>query len=75
MATTKSYKLVLVFKDNNGSDVIFSYNNAKDPETIQTSDVSALVEGIITNGSIFENPPVSINKAYLVTTEEKELEV
>ncbi len=58
-------KLVLEFAGT-GSDVIFTYNYVD--TNITTANVKALVNGLITNGSIFENPPVSAKSAKIITT-------
>ncbi len=58
-------KLVLEFAGT-GSDVKFSYNYADN--NITTANVKALMNGLIANGSIFENPPVSAKSAKIITT-------
>ena len=63
-----SKKLVLTFAGTNG-DVTFSYAYVKD--SVTTSNVKSLVNGLITNGSIFANPPVSAKSAKIVTTSEE----
>ena len=63
-----SYKLVLEFLAN-GSTVKYSYNYAKPEAT--TANIKALMAGMITNGSIFENPPLEAKAAKLVTTDEE----
>ena len=62
-------KLVMTFADANGEDLIFSYNYA-DKDTNKTS-ARQLVNGIITNGSIFSRVPVSAKSAKIVSTTEK----
>ena len=66
-------KLVLKFEDSNGKDVIFSFNYAKPSTT--TTQVKALMNGIITNGSIFTNVPATAKSATLVTTSESEYDL
>ena len=58
-------KLVLDFAGTNG-DVSFSYNYADDEAS--TASIKALVNGLIANGSIFENPPVTAKNAKVITT-------
>lgn len=62
-------KLVLTFAGANGSDTSMSYSYA-DPD-VANSKIKALTEGIIANGSIFENVPLSAKAAKLVITSEK----
>ncbi|MBR0380801.1 MAG: DUF2922 domain-containing protein [Mogibacterium sp.] len=65
MATVNT--LVLEF-DGSGSTVKFSYKYA-DP-TITSQQVQTLMQTIITNGTIFENPPLVAKSAKLVATTE-----
>ncbi|MBQ7217036.1 MAG: DUF2922 domain-containing protein [Synergistaceae bacterium] len=58
-------KLVLTFAGTN-KDVSFSYNYANSEAA--SAKVKALMNGLIANGSIFENPPVSAKSAKIVTT-------
>ena len=66
-------KLVLKFEDSNGKDVIFSFPYAN-PSASRTQ-VKALMNGIITNGSIFEHVPVEKKSAKLVTTTQTAVDV
>lgn len=61
-------KLVCEFQTETGATKTFTYNYA-DPE-VTTSTVRALVNGLIANGSIFDNPPKIAKSAKLVTTTE-----
>ena len=63
-----SAKLVMTFADADGANVTFSYPYAKDNAT--TNSVKNLANGLITNGSIFANPPISIKTAKIVITSE-----
>ena len=64
-------KLVTTFKNASGNTVSFTHNYvASDAEM---SDIRAFVAGIITNGAIFENVPVTAVGAKLVTTTEQEI--
>ena len=63
-----SAKLVITFAGSNGSNVKFSYGYAD--QEVEASNVSTLVQTIITNGSIFNNPPVSVKTAKMVVTTE-----
>ncbi len=66
-------KLVLAFANIEGNNVSMSYNYASD--TAETADVKALVNGIIANGSIFSNVPVTAKSAKTVTTSEREYDL
>ena len=66
-------RLVLNFETSNGKNVIFSFNHAKPSAT--AAQVKALMEGIITNGSIFTNAPVTAKSATKVVTEESEYDL
>ena len=59
-------KLVMTFAASNGSELSMSYAYI-DPE-VPSSAVKALVNGIIANGSIFSNVPLSAKTATIVTT-------
>ena len=60
-------KIVIDFAGQYG-DVRFSYGYA-DPETTVAS-VKALVNGLIANNTLFENPPITVKNAKIVTTTE-----
>lgn len=66
-------KLRLNFEGEDGKTVTFTYNYA-DPDASSTN-VQRLVQGLITNGSIFENPPVAAKSAVIVITTEKAFDV
>lgn len=66
MATTN--KLALSFEGANGKDVSLSYAYA-DPE-VTAATVKTLVNTIIANKEIFDNPPTTAKSAKIVTTEE-----
>ena len=66
-------KLVLGFKTSNDKNVIFSFNYAKPSAT--AAQVKNLMNGIITNGSIFTNVPVTAVSATQVVTEENEYDL
>ena len=70
MATTS--KIVINYKGQNGDDIRFSYGYIN-PET-PVATVEALVNGLIANNTLFENPPVTAVSAKLVTTTEDEYE-
>lgn len=61
-------KLVLGFENGSGHAVSISYSYAKPSATL--ANVKSLMNGIIANGSIFENVPVTAKSAKTVTTTE-----
>ena len=66
-------KLVITFVDADSANRDFAFNYAKSNAT--TANIKALAQGIITNGSIFENVPVSATTAKLVVTSETNIPV
>lgn len=58
-------RLVLTFSVVGGEDRSFSYQHA-DPST-STANVKDLGDALITNGSIFQYPPVQLKAAKIVT--------
>ena len=66
-------RLVLEFHSGNNTTKVFAYNYA-DPN-VAVSKLKALVNGIITNGSIFSNVPVSAKSAKVITTSETEFDL
>ena len=68
-----SSKLILSFADSNDDNVNFTYNHAK--KEASSSNVKALMEGIVANGEIFEKTPASIKSAKIVTTETQEVDL
>ena len=67
-----SAKVVMTFAGTNGN-VTMSYPYAK--TTGIANSVKALVNGLITNGSIFANPPVSAKSAKIVITNENAIDL
>ena len=61
-------KLVLTFAGSNGSTATHNFSYA-DPEATVAS-VKALMNGIIANGSIYANVPLTVKSAKTVTTPE-----
>ncbi len=66
-------KLVLGFETAEGKSMTLTYNHAKPSAT--AAQVKALMEGIITNGSIFSTAPVTAKSATKVVTEESEYDL
>ena len=64
-------KLGLEFTDANGKSCTIRYSHVD--EDVSSSDVVALVNGIITNGSIFATVPVSAKDATIVVTTETKI--
>ena len=61
----------MTFAGSNGAEHSMTYNYA-DAEA-PVSDIKALVNGIVANGSIFTNVPVTAKGAKIVTTTETEV--
>lgn len=66
-------KLALAFLDKDGAKINFNYNYAE-PNANGTK-VKALMEGMITNGSIFSTPPAIIKSAKLITTDTNSIDL
>ncbi len=66
-------KLSLEFVDEDGAKMSRSYNYA-DPEVTGTQ-VKALMNSMITNGSIFSTPPAIMKAAYLITTDKNAIDL
>ena len=67
-------KLVVEFTDAAGKSHSFSYNYIEPTAATQTR-IKNLMNGIITNGSIFEHVPVEKKSAKLVTTTQTAVDV
>lgn len=66
-------KLALTFIGANGSNMKLNYGYIN--EEVEPTDVRTLAQTIITNGSIFSNPPVSSKSAKLIVTTETDIEL
>lgn len=66
-------KLVLEFYDSNDEAFSQTYNYASQSAT--TANVKALMNAIVTNGSIFDKVPESQKSAKLVVTTETEYDL
>ena len=66
-------KLVMSFNDGEGITRKFTYNYIKPGLT--TTNLKNLMNGMITNGSVFKYPPATKKSAKLVTTTETEIDV
>lgn len=62
-----SSKIVIDFAGQNG-DTRFTYGYAKPDTTLAA--MKALVNGLIANNTLFENPPITAKSAKIVTTTE-----
>ena len=62
-----STRLSLDFTKSNGDLINITYGNIK--QDVSAANVKALMEGIVANGSIFENVPAAIKSAKIITTE------
>ncbi len=61
-------KLVLGFETSSGRSMTLTYNHARPSSSL--ANVKALMNGIITNGSIFTSVPAVAKSAKEVTTTE-----
>ena len=68
MAATR--KLVMGFKTTDGENITLSYNHIS--SAITQSEITALMNGIITNGSIYAKVPASKVSASVFTTTEQD---
>ena len=66
-------KLVITFIDTTSTERDFVFNYAKSSAT--PTQIKAVAQGLIENGSIFENVPVSAKSAKLVVTSETTIDV
>lgn len=71
MATVS--KLVLTFSNEDGGTESFYFDYA-DPD-VETSAVTALMDGMVTNGAIFSTPPVAKKSAKIITTQETSIDI
>ena len=67
MSTTTISKLVMEFTGSTGKTVKNSYNYVD--EEVEGATVKSVMQGIIANGDIFENVPIAIKSAAVVTTD------
>lgn len=65
-------KIVITFATDNG-DKNFTYNHASTEAT--STQVKTFITAMITNGSIFQNVPLSAKAAKIVTTTENEYDL
>lgn len=66
-------RLELTFNNSAGKKIIFSFNYAK--PAVSTANVKALMNSIITNGSIFTSVPTEAVSAKCVTVTENEYDL
>ena len=67
---TAGIDMVMQFKDGNNDDVYFVFPYLK--ENVSSAAVENLVTSLITNGSIYETPPVSVVSAKMIVRDETE---
>ena len=65
MATTT--KVQLNFTKENGNSMSLSFANAR--QDVSNANIKTLGQAIVTNGSIYENVPVALRSAQIITTE------
>ena len=59
-------KLQLNFAKENGNSMSLSFNNAR--QDASNANIKTLCETIVANGAIYENVPVAIRSANIITT-------
>ena len=69
----QTLKLVTTFECEDGKEHTFSWKYAN--EAPRKTDVKALGQVMITNGSIFVNVPIEMTSAKLVVTSESEIDI
>ena len=62
----ESTKLQFNFAKENGNSMSLSINNAR--QDASNANIKALGEAIVANGAIYENVPVSLRSAQIITT-------
>lgn len=75
MATETYSSLRLKFQDANEEAVTFTYKYCKPANTISGSDVKALMQGMITNNTIWQKTPVTINSATVITRSTTDIDI
>lgn len=73
MAVKTTRILKLGYKDNLERSLSLNIKFAKDPNgsgdaKLEQTDVAALAQAFITNGSIFQSAPVSVESVEVITT-------
>ena len=66
-------KIVFEFGDASGNSLFYTYNFGDDEASI--SDIKNAMNSFISNGSIFQNVPVSIKSAKVVITSESDFDL
>ena len=68
-----SMKLVITCKCEDGKEHNFGWKHAQ--EMPELTDVKALAQALVTNGSIFENVPTEATSAKVVVTSENDIDI
>ena len=71
MAAGTKLSITYQTADGNAKTLSYSYVNPN----VQASTVKALTAALVTNGSIFASPPVSIKSAKTVETTENDIDL
>ena len=66
-------KLDLAFLKSNGNEMKMVYNYIK--ENVAAASVKSLMQGLISNGSIFVNTPASMKSAKLIETNTTDIDL
>lgn len=68
-----STELKLYFLKSNGNEMSMTVKYAR--QDASNANIKALMQGIIANGAIFENTPVALKAAKIVTTETTDVDL
>ena len=66
-------RLDLTFVNDNGNSVTYKYNYIN--SEVDSLSVKALMQGMITNGSVFTNPLVTKKSATIITNRETAINI
>lgn len=71
MATTT--KIQLNFAKENGNSMSLSFANAR--MDVSNANIKTLGQTIVTNGAIYENVPVALRSAQIITTDTTDVDL
>lgn len=72
-SNSSSTVLKMTFAKANGNNVSFTMKYARQDSS--NANIKSLMEGMVANGEIFENTPVALKSAQIVTTETTEVDL
>lgn len=67
-----TYKAYLVFNAADDKTVTFSYPSKS---AVNSTNMKTVMDAFITNGSIFQTPPVSKKAAYIIATDQTNIDI